>query len=414
MLQAYQPTMRWIADQQQEMIHLLTQWAQINSASDNIEGLDRMADALMHAFGALGTQIQQVALPTRTIVNADGELVSSPLGKALRLKKHPHASKQVFLAGHMDTVFPQNSPFQNTQWIDAQTLRGPGVADMKGGLVVLLTALRALENSPWAGKIGWEVLINPDEEIGSPGSDFLFLEAAARNHIGLIFEPSFPDGTLVSSRKGSINFTAIARGRAAHVGRDFHLGRNALTYLARFFIAVDKLTNADKGITVNIGRFVSGGPANIVPDLALGKMNIRMESSEEMEAIEHAILALAANANREEEGLTLKLVCDAKTPPKPFGNDLKTLFHAFHHCADTLGIALRWKPTGGACDGCRLYAAGLPNIDTLGVVGGNLHTAEEYVLVDSLRERTQLTALFLMQWAAEEINPIHQEASPHA
>lgn len=284
---------------------------------------------------------------------------------------------------------------------------------MKGGLVVLLTALRALENSAWAGKVGWEVLINPDEEIGSPGSDYLFREAAARNQIGLIFEPSFPDGSFVSSRKGSLNYTVIARGRAAHVGREFQLGRNALIHLARFCLAVDHLTDVNQGTTVNVGRFKSGTAANIVPDLAIGQINIRTTTWEDMQKIERAVNTLVEEANHS-EGFSLKVVCDAKTPPKPFGNDLETLFQSFKHCASLLDVAMQWKPTGGACDGCRLYAAGLPNIDTLGVVGGNLHTTEEYVLVDSLRERAQLTALFLMQWAAGAIHPIQSEAKHHA
>ena len=413
MLQPYHPTMRWIAEQQQEMIDLLIQWAHINTGSENMAGLDHMINALTQAFGCFNTEIQWIDLPLRQIVDPSGTIVSSPIGKAMRLRKHTQAPLQVLLTGYMDTVYVVDNSFQATHWIDPHTLRGPGVADMKGGLVVMLTALKALEKSPWAGKIGWEVLINPDEEIGSPGSAFLFHEAAQRNALGLVFEPAFPDGSFVSSRKGSLSYTIISHGRSAHVGRDFQQGRNALTHLARLVLEVEKLSNEERGITVNIGCLISKGPVNIVPHLAVAKINVRLNTREDIAPIDQAIQTIVQEANQH-EGHSLTLLADALTPPKPFDSKIQTVFQAVKQSADALGIDMRWKPTGGACDSCRLYADGLPNIDTLGVVGGNLHTPEEFIIVDSLRERAQLTALFLMQWAAGEIQPIQRGDQVHA
>ena len=217
--------------------------------------------------------------------------------------------------------------------------------------------------------------------------------------MGLIFEPSYPDGSFVSSRKGSSNWTAIAKGRSAHVGRDFQNGRNALTALARFLLAAENLTNHEKGITVNVGSIEGGSPVNIVPDLAVGKFNIRVIEAQDLEILTKELYKLTEEASKE-EGIAISLHANENNPPKPFDAKQKTLFNSVNSCAVTLGMQMHWKPSGGACDGSRLYAAGLPNIDTLGVIGGQIHTSHEYVELDSLTKRAQLTALFLMQLAS--------------
>lgn len=400
----YQATLDWITTQQEGMALQLENWAEINTGTDNVAGLSKMAEVLVKEFASLNaaTQIRIPLKPRRTI-DSKGEWVETPLGDALLWQKNPEAKLRVFLGGHMDTVFSINSPFQKTTRIDKKTLRGPGVADMKGGLLVLLKSLQALERSPFANIIGWDVLINPDEEIGSPGSGYLFKQCAKRNQVGLIFEPSYPDGTFVSSRKGSSNWTIIARGHSAHVGRNIETGRNAITTLAKFLLEADKLSNKEKGVTVNVGHIEGGGPVNIVPDLAIGRFNVRAIEATDFDALAKELQRLTV-AISQSEGVNLTLYENTKNPPKPFDANIQTLFEALKKCAKTLGIEMRWKASGGACDGCRLYADGLPNIDTLGVVGDHIHTDEEYVLLDSLTERTQLTALFLMSLAAGEGN----------
>jgi glutamate carboxypeptidase len=263
---------------------------------------------------------------------------------------------------------------------------------MKGGLVILLKALETLENSPHAGKIGWTVLINSDEEIGSPGSTPLFMQHAVNHKFGLIFEPSFPDGTVVSARKGSAAYTAIARGKAAHVGRDFHLGKNAITAIARFALAVDSLTNDEKGTTVNIGIFEGGGPINIVPDLGICRLNVRATSDQEMQAVHEKLEQIAKEMN-------IELFLDNSKAVKEFDKTTEALFERVAEHAKRYGFDLKWKPTGGVCDGNTLAAAGIPSIDTLGVVGAHMHTPGEYALIDSLTERAKWTASLLFEEA---------------
>ena len=232
----YHQHLEWIGTQQQEMVALLESWASINSGTDNLDGLAKDLAALEQEFYHLGGTMQAIPLPPRIRIDAKGQAVEEPTGNALFISKHPKAPIRILLGGHMDTVYPATSAFQEVSHLDMNTMRGPGVADMKGGLVVLLKALDALEQSPFAGKLGWEVLITPDEEVGSQGSKALWIEGAQRHQLALLFEPAFSDGSLVSARKGSANFTVVAKGKAAHAGRDFHSGRNAISAIVRFIV----------------------------------------------------------------------------------------------------------------------------------------------------------------------------------
>ncbi len=397
----YQSSLEWVRNQQQAMLEQTVHWSRINSGSTNLEGLDRMCAALQSAFAPLGGEAEEITLAPRELVTERGEVAQSALGKALRIRKHTHAPVHVFLGGHMDTVFASDHAFQEPTQLDAYTLQGPGVADLKGGLVVMLTALMVLERSEFAGKVGWEMLINPDEEIGSPGSDGLLQEAAGRNDIGLIFEPSFADGTLASIRKGSGNFVAVMRGRAAHVGRSFFEGRNAVAALGELIVDLTALTGIRPGILCNVGKIEGGGPVNQVPDLAILRFNIRVDSAEEQAFAEARLQELHRKFNAR-DGLSLSMHGRFGRPPKQWNELQAHLLSLLESCAAPLGLTLPTTPTGGCCDGNNLAAYGLPNIDTLGVRGGNLHTDREFMMIESLSERAQLSALLLLKLASGE------------
>jgi len=249
----YKPYLDWIDEQYERMCQTLILLADINSGTFNIAGLDLVLQKLSKLLKPLGGEEEIISLEPLKQVGDRGEIEQFPLGKALRIRKRPSAATRILLGVHMDTVFPTDSPFQKTVHLDENTVKGPGVADAKGGLVVLMIALEALERSPWASNIGWEILINPDEEVGSPGSAALLEQSAKRNHLGLIYEPTFPDGGLAASRKGTGHFAAVVRGKAAHAGRDPHLGRNAIRAMADFVQAIDNLNGQRDGVTVNAG-----------------------------------------------------------------------------------------------------------------------------------------------------------------
>lgn len=384
------------------MLDLTLGWSSINSGSYHTHGLARMADAMQARFAELDAIAERLALAPMESVDASGEVEQVPLGNALRFTKRPDAPLRVLLTGHMDTVFPQDHPFQTHQMLDDNTVNGPGVADMKGGLVVALTALEALERSPWAEQIGWQVLINPDEEIGSIGSAELLAEGAANNHFGLTYEPSMPDGTLAGARKGSGNFAAVIRGKSAHAGREPHLGRNAVMALAKFITAIFALNGGMEGVTVNPGKIEGGGPVNVVPDLAICRFNVRVKTPEEQAWVERELARIQKEISAL-EGFSIALHGHFTRPPKILSKANLHLFDLLKDCGSELGIAIHTKDTGGCCDGNNLAAHGLPNIDTLGVRGGAIHSADEYMKIDSLTERARLSTLLLLRLASKEV-----------
>ena len=289
------PLLTWIDQQQPRMRELVIQWARINSGSYHLDGLARLSQALRQHYSGLGGELTEVPLAPQHVIDSRGDEIDVPLGKALSIRKRSDVPHRVFLGIHMDTVYGADDPFQTVNQIDPNTLRGPGVVDAKGGLVVMLVALEALERSPMASRVGWEVLINPDEEIGSPGSADLFVEAAARNHLGLVFEPTFPDGALVGERKGSGNYNVVFHGRSAHAGRDFHAGRNAVLAAADFAVAANRINGTLPDVTVNVGRIDGGGPVNIVPDRAVCRLNARASDPNHPPIIESELRRIAAD-----------------------------------------------------------------------------------------------------------------------
>jgi len=397
-MKQFVPTLEKISLQRDAMIELVRDWSSINSGTNNSAGLKQMISVLENSFKVLGGKITRIDLPSRKKISPQGQLIEIPTGQALSItKRTKDQQRQLFFGGHMDTVFDALHPFQQVERIDNDTLRGPGVTDMKGGLVVMLKALEALESSPFAGKLGWEILINPDEEVGSVASAPLLFERAKHNHLGLIFEPAFSDGKFVSGRKGSASYTLVVKGKSAHAGRDYFSGKNAIHALAKMIQRLSQYNDQEKGTILNVGNVSGGEAVNVVPDLAICRFNLRTTTEADLQRVETEIKQLI-QAERE-QGVDLTLYTDSRRGPKPFDTKTEALFNQFKDCSKELKMDIGWRDSGGVCDGNILAEAGLTTIDTLGVVGGNIHTSEEYLRLSSLVERTQLTALFLMRLA---------------
>jgi glutamate carboxypeptidase len=347
--------------------------------------------------------VKQIELQPRTRINDRAETETIPVGNAYSLKSPQRSGPRVLLGIHTDTVFGVHHPFQSATTGEGDILRGPGSCDAKGGIVVMLFALLALERSPFASGINWEILLNPDEEVGSPSSGELWKAAARRNDIGMLYEPARSDGTIISARKGAGTFTFVVRGRAAHAGREPALGRNAIHALSTFISKLAASLPDYPGLIINTGYIGGGGPVNIVPDLALARVNVRSESFEQMNAFENDLKRRVEEAHS--DGITITQHGGFGSPPKPMTPAIEQMLHQLKDCAQDLGHDLKWIATGGVSDGNKLLAAGLPNVDSLGVRGGNLHTDQEFAHLDSLPERAKLSALYLMRLATAEINP---------
>ena len=376
-------------------------WCAINSGSRNLPGLNEMAEPLVAAMELIGP-IERIPLADTQEVAADGTIRAVSTSDALRLRVRPEAPVQIALTGHYDTVYPAETRFRTVVTRADGALHGPGIADMKGGISVMLAALAALEAHPLAARLGYTVLLSPDEETGSLASAPLLAELGAGAHIGMTYEPALADGTLVSARKGSGNFHVRVTGRAAHAGRDFASGRNAILAAARIAQALDSLNGRRDGVTVNVARIDGGAPLNMVPDIAVLRFNARLPDTDAeawlMRGIEEAL------AEGRGEGLQAELHGGITRKPKPFVPAQQALFEAVREAGALIGQSLAWAPSGGVCEGNNLFAAGLPGIDTLGVRGGDIHSEREFAWGESFVERAQLSALILAKLAEGSID----------
>lgn len=372
------------------MLEQVQAWSAINTGTGNLAGLAQQAEALRQAFALLPGNIALIEPAPVSAVGADGTLYDKPHGQHLVVRVRPHANRRILLTGHMDTVFPADHHFQQQRWLDGDTLNGPGVADMKGGIAILLHALMAFEKSPVASGLGYDVLINSDEETGSLASAGLIAELAAGKLAALTYEPAaLPDGTLAHERGGTGNYSITVAGKSAHAGRNPQEGRNAIVAAADLILKLKALERAD--LTINPAKLEGGSANNVVPDHAVLRFNIRPKSIVASEEFESNLNLLMTVIESEHEvhchrhgGIT--------RPPKKVDARAQALFDLVRACGAELGQDIRWQSTGGVCDGNNIAATGVPVVDTMGVRGGAIHSSDEYLIVSSLAERAQLSA----------------------
>ena len=388
------PNIEWLDSQHEDMVKLLLQLCDTNSGTMNLPGLQRVRSMLEEQYASLGGEMKVLDVDPLKAVDEHGNVVQQELGKLLHVVKHRPGCPTALLCIHMDTVYPADSEFQLCKSMPDGRINGPGVADAKGGLVVMLYALRALERSPLADRIGWEVIINPDEELGSPGSERFLKARAAEADFGLLFEPSLPNGDLVSSRKGVGNFSFVVRGKSAHSGREFEKGRNAIVCCCQMMNEIHSF-NENPEITFNVGRIGGSDALNVVPDLAIGRVNVRVKTRQQMKSIEQRFADLAERYSQQ-DGFAVELHGRFTSPPKELTPEIEDLQSLLEQCGSALGEKFNWQSTGGASDGNKFAAAGLPNIDTLGPLGGAIHSELEYMIPESLAIKAKLCALALM------------------
>lgn len=379
------------------MLAQVERWAAVNSGTSNLAGLKNVAGQLADSFAALPGEVRLVAADPVESVDAAGRVSTIQRGDHLNLRVRPDAPVQLLLTGHMDTVFAADHPFQKLEWLEPGVLNGPGTADMKAGISVILAALTAIEASPFAARVGYDVMINSDEETGSHASARLIAELAAGKTAALTYEPALPDGTLAGARPGSGNFSVIIHGRAAHAGRNPEEGRNALVAAADLAVRLNTLKSLE--LKVNPARIDGGGPNNVVPDQAILRVNLRPATPDAMIAAETALRDTIANIQRDHD-VHCHLHGGFNRPPKPLDSAATRLFELVRDCGAALGLPpIRWNATGGVCDGNNIAACGIPVVDTMGPRGGAIHSSDEFLIVDSLAERAQLSALTMIRIA---------------
>ncbi|MEM9501744.1 MAG: hydrolase [Pseudomonadota bacterium] len=372
------------------MLDQVQRWCAINTGTGHLAGLQQQAAALADAFAALPGEIELVDPAPVTGIAADGSEFEKANGQHLILRVRPTANRRILLTGHMDTVFPSDHPFQQQTWLEDDVLNGPGVADMKGGIAVILHSLMAFEQTTSAGSLGYDVLINSDEETGSLASADLIAEMARGKLAALTYEPAaLPDGTLAHARGGTGNYSITLKGQSAHAGRNPQDGRNALVAAADLILRLKAMERED--ITINPAKLEGGGPNNVVPDHVVLRFNIRPKSTEAMEGFDSDLNALLRKIELDHEVIAHRHG-GVTRPPKPVDERAQKLFDLVRECGAELGQDIRWKSTGGVCDGNNIAACGVPVVDTMGVRGGSIHSSDEFLIVSSLAERAALSA----------------------
>lgn len=372
------------------MLEQVQTWCAINTGSSNIEGLAKQAKLLCDAFSVLPGECELIDPAPVTAIAADGNEYEKSHGQHLVLRVRPTANRRILLTGHMDTVFPADHPFQGLKWLEDGVLNGPGVADMKGGIAVILHSLMAFEKTAHAGSLGYDVLLNSDEETGSLASADLIAELAQGKIAALTYEPAaLPDGTLAHARGGTGNYSITITGKSAHAGRNPHDGRNALVAAADLILRLKQMERDD--ITVNPAKLEGGGPNNVVPDHAVLRFNIRPKSTDAMTRFDSDIKSLLRTIECEHE-VSTHTHGGVTRPPKPVDDKAQRLFDLVRECGKELGQDIKWQSTGGVCDGNNIAACGVPVVDTMGVRGGAIHSADEFLITDSLAERAALSA----------------------
>nr|HAT8713070.1 hydrolase [Legionella jordanis] len=388
------------------MIEQLQAFCEINTGSENLQGLSNMLAALRSVFSPLADEIQVRKFSPISVMDMEGTTFQQPCGDALFIRKRPELERRVLLVGHMDTVFAADHPFQKTRYINEHQINGPGVTDMKGGLIVMLHALKAFEHMESKNRLGWDVIINADEELGSPASQVLYDEVAALYQVGLVYEPAMDaQGTLAKNRSGSGKLTLVATGKSAHAGRSFNQGRNAICYLAEAITAIHKLNGLKEGVTINVGKIAGGEALNVVPDKAVAKLDVRISQPADELWVREQIGQIIHTLKHTDYSLTLH--GSFERPVKRINQATERLFTRIQQIGSQLGLQFDWQDSGGCCDGNNLAQHGLAVLDTLGVRGGNIHSSNEFILLDSLVERSALSALLLddlSQGGLEELN----------
>ncbi len=392
----------WLQAHQDQMADELEQLCNLNSGSGSVLGLNRVADWLIDYFSPLPIACERIEFPSYQTLDDHGTTCSHTTGSALRwaLRGANTGKKQkLLLSIHYDTVYGPNNPFQLCERYEADNasgqkeirLRGPGVIDAKGGIVVMRWAVLAATKFLDLADLDLNIVLTPDEEIGSPASTQLWKKIAGEFDFAMLYEPTLPDGSWVSQRKGTGTFVVVVRGKSAHSGRNFHDGRNAITHACKVGLAIDALNGLRPDVTVNVGRIRGGDAVNVVPDLAVIRINVRVSSHEDQVWLETRVQHVVQMYCDQQSGYHVELHGGIHSAPKNIDGCTAKWMALTDQAGACIGEAIQWKPSGGASDGNKLAALGLPNIDTFGPEGDLLHSDQEWVRLSSLPRKAALS-----------------------
>jgi glutamate carboxypeptidase len=375
----------WLGENREAMIALLKEAVDTGSGSYDKAGVDAVGGVFERFWAAHGL------ITTREGHDTFGDAIHVRLDDALSNEK------PIVLMGHRDTVFPKDEEKRRPFTIKGTTAYGPGVADMKAGLVMNAFVLAAFKRfggapAPLAG------LITSDEEIASPSSRPIIERVAKGARCVFNAEPGRPTGAVVTGRKGGVFMVFEVHGKAAHSGGAFEKGISAIGEMAHKIVAIHALTDLKRGITLNVGLVRGGQSVNTTAPLATGEIDMRYVHPADRATTLAAIRAIIDTATV--PGTTASLTIRGEFLPLTQTKDAEALFAAYQSAAADAGLAITGEFSGGCADSGFTAGVGCPTLCSVGPVGGNAHTAEEYLDLDSLVPRAQALALAILRLPA--------------
>ena len=359
----------------------------IDSGSDNKPGVDAVQGWLAERLSALGFH---VTLHAR--LQAGDDLLAELPGNGQR---------RVVLLGHSDTVFPAGTAAERPMHIDSDVIRGPGVCDMKGGLLSGIYALKALRAERFTDFKYIRFLSVSDEEAALRHSIPLIQATAQQADAVLTLEAARANGDIVTARKGRCWVSVEAFGRAAHTGVEPEKGRNAILALAHHAVALEGLNGFRPGATVNIGVIQGGTVPSVVPDHARMRVDLRAWSAADLESLMAAVASQLEQIVVPDVTIQMELEDGSSFPPMERSPAVARLEHQAIQVAEELGLEVKGASTGGASDASFVAAEGIPVLDGLGPIGGLDHSPDEYILLSSIVPRTALLAYLIKSIATE-------------
>jgi glutamate carboxypeptidase len=365
-----------------EFLEELEAMVNVDCGSWSTEGVNVIADRCERRFVEHGWEVERRP--------HDGE---PRLGDLLIGRLHGAGLPSLLLVGHMDTVFDEGTVSERPFRIEADLARGPGVSDMKAGLLAGFFATHVLQDAGFDGFGTITYVCNPDEEIGSPFSGPAIRELAPQHDAAFVLEGARANGDIVSARKGVSDSTVRFGGRAAHAGVEPEKGRNAILQAAHTIIALQALNGRWSGVTVNVGVARGGTRSNVVPEHCELHVDLRSPERATLEEAEAAIERICADTTVPDVSVTVET--NSWHRPMEKNADAQRLVDVAVGAASELGFELRDAATGGASDANTTSAAGTPTIDGLGPVGGDDHGPAEWVDLTSVVPRTALLAALL-------------------
>lgn len=361
----------YFSDKRDEIIQELQLYVQMETPTHNKAAVDALGEAIADKFAKLGCTVETIAQPE--------------YGNQLRIT-YGEGEEQILVLGHFDTVKEVGTINQEPCQIVDGKLYGPGIYDMKAGIVFSYYALQAIiaQQIPLQHKLVF--FWNTDEEVGSPSSKLHIQAEAAKSKCALVIEPTYGNGLLKTSRKGGGEFVLTVHGRAAHAGNDHARGINAIEELARHILTIQSWTNYEVGTTLSVGKITGGTASNVVPEVAEAIIDARVKKQSEAERL----IRLMAELTPYHPEARLQIAGGIDKMPMERTHGTEQLFRLAQAQARLEGFELDEIGVGGTSDGNFVSAVGIPVLDGLGPVGDGAHASHEHIVIDTIPARIAL------------------------